>query len=43
MNELAKAKPESRRREVTLVRHWLGFAGEPKRFVIVTLPPRTAL
>ena len=43
MNALAKPRPQSRRTEVTLVRHWLGFAGEPKRFVIVTLPPRTAL
>jgi 4-amino-4-deoxy-L-arabinose transferase-like glycosyltransferase len=43
MNALAKAKPESRRTEVTLVRHWLGFAGEPKRFVIATIPPRAAL
>lgn len=29
-----------RRTEVTLTRHWLGFASAPKRFVIATVPPR---
>jgi hypothetical protein len=43
MNALTAAKPAGRRSEVTLVRHWLGLAGEPKRFIIATVPPHTAL
>jgi hypothetical protein len=42
MNALTTAKPAARRSEVTLVRHWLGAAGEPKRFIIATVPPRAA-
>lgn len=41
MNALTRAGPPGRRTEVTLTRHWLGLAGEPKRFVIATVPPRT--
>ena len=40
MNALAAAGPPGRRSEVTLTRHWLGFAGAPRRFVIATVPPR---
>ena len=40
MNALTAAGPPGRRSEVTLTRHWLGFSGEPKRFVIATVPPR---
>jgi len=29
-----------RRAEATLQRHWLGFAGEPRRFILTIVPPR---
>ena len=32
--------PAGRRADVTLTPHWLGFAGNPKSFVIATVPPR---
>jgi len=32
--------PAGRRSEVTLTRHWLGLAGNPRSFVIATVPPR---
>jgi hypothetical protein len=35
------ANPAGRRAEVTLTRHWLGVAGEPRRFVIATIPPHS--
>ena len=38
---LAAAGPAGRRTETTLTRHWLGLAGAPQRFVIVTVPPRS--
>ena len=41
MNALTAAGPPGRRDEVTLTRHWLGFTGDPKRFVIATVPPRS--
>lgn len=39
-NGYLAANPGGRRSDVTLTRHWLGFAGQPKRFVIATVPPR---
>ncbi|HUD89400.1 MAG TPA: glycosyltransferase family 39 protein [Xanthobacteraceae bacterium] len=33
--------PAGRRSDVTLRRHWLGFAGPAKNFVIATVPPRS--
>jgi 4-amino-4-deoxy-L-arabinose transferase-like glycosyltransferase len=41
MKTLTAAGPAGLRSEVTLTRHWLGFAGEPKNFVIATVPPRS--
>jgi hypothetical protein len=41
MNDYLAANPAGRRSEVTLTRHWLGFSGEPRRFVIATIPPRS--
>jgi hypothetical protein len=29
-----------RRTETTVQRHWLGFAGEPRRFILTIVPPR---
>jgi hypothetical protein len=29
-----------RRAEATVQRHWLGFAGEPRRFILTIVPPR---
>ena len=40
MAVLSAAGPHGQRTEVTLARHWLGFAGAAKRFVITTIPPR---
>lgn len=40
LDALTAAGPAGRRSEVTLTRHWLGFAGPPRRFVIATVPPR---
>jgi 4-amino-4-deoxy-L-arabinose transferase-like glycosyltransferase len=40
MQKLTAAGPPGRRDEVTLTRHWLGFAGNPRRFVIAAIPPR---
>jgi len=40
MTEYLAANPAGRRAEVTLTPHWLGLAGEPKRFVIATIPPQ---
>ncbi len=39
MDRFAAANPAARRSEVMLTRHWLGFAGPAKRFVIATVPP----
>ena len=33
--------PAGRWQEVTLTRHWLGFASEPRNFMIATVPPRS--
>jgi hypothetical protein len=41
MNTLTAAGPAGRRSEVTLTRHWLGFAGKPANFIIATVPPRS--
>jgi len=41
MKRLTAAGPAGRQSEVTLTRHWLGFAGKPKDFVIATVPPRS--
>jgi hypothetical protein len=41
MDQLAARGPAGRRREVTLTRHWLGFASEPRNFIIATVPPRS--
>ncbi len=41
MTEFLAANPGGRRAEITLTPHWLGFAGEPRRFVIATIPPRS--
>jgi 4-amino-4-deoxy-L-arabinose transferase-like glycosyltransferase len=41
MNKLVARGPAGRRSEVTLTRHWLGFASEPRNFVIATVPPRS--
>jgi 4-amino-4-deoxy-L-arabinose transferase-like glycosyltransferase len=41
MNDLTAAGPAGKRSEVTLTRHWLGFASKPKSFVIATVPPRS--
>jgi 4-amino-4-deoxy-L-arabinose transferase-like glycosyltransferase len=41
MKTLTDAGPAGQRSEVTLTRHWLGFAGAPKNFVIATVPPRS--
>lgn len=41
MNALTAAGPSGRRSEVTLTPLWLGFPGDPKRFVIATVPPRS--
>ena len=38
---IAETAPPSRRTEVTLTRHWLGFENQPKRFAIVIIPPRS--
>jgi 4-amino-4-deoxy-L-arabinose transferase-like glycosyltransferase len=35
------AVPAARRTEVTLTRHWLGFEGAPKRFVIAVVAPKS--
>ncbi len=40
MQNLIAAGPQGRRSEVTLTRRWLGLAGEPRSFVIATVPPR---
>jgi 4-amino-4-deoxy-L-arabinose transferase-like glycosyltransferase len=40
MKVITAAGPAGRLSDVTLTRHWLGFAGQPKRFVIATVPPR---
>jgi len=42
LQELARyaaQRPDMRRTEVALARHWLWFANAPKRFVIAILPP----
>ena len=39
MEHVAAPFGGGRRSEVTLTRHWLGFASEPKRFVIMIVPP----
>jgi len=39
MNQLTAVGPSGRRSEVTLTRHWLGFEGSARRFVIATVPP----
>jgi hypothetical protein len=42
MSELQALGPAGGRRAiVTLRRHWLGFTGEPRDFVIATVPPRS--
>jgi hypothetical protein len=40
MNALIGADPAARRGAVTLIRHWLGFSSQPKRFIVATVPPR---
>ncbi|HEX4411852.1 MAG TPA: glycosyltransferase family 39 protein [Xanthobacteraceae bacterium] len=40
VNGYLTANPTGKRGDVTLTPHWLGLAGEPKRFVIATVPPR---
>lgn len=41
MEQVAAPFGGGRRSEVTLQRHWLGFASEPKRFVIMIVPPQS--
>lgn len=41
MKTLTDAGPAGQRSDVTLTRHWFGFAGTPKNFVIATIPPRS--
>lgn len=41
IDQYLAANPAARRADVTLTRHWLGFVGEPKRFVIAAIPPRS--
>jgi 4-amino-4-deoxy-L-arabinose transferase-like glycosyltransferase len=41
MDALVERNPTGRRTEVTLTRHWLGFASAPRDFVIATVPPRS--
>lgn len=41
MNARISGGPPGRRVEVTLTRHWLGFRGASKPFVIATVPPRS--
>ncbi len=41
-SDIAQSKPGVRRSEVVLTRHWLGFAGGSRRFVIGTIPPPAA-
>jgi 4-amino-4-deoxy-L-arabinose transferase-like glycosyltransferase len=40
MTGLTAAAPAGRRSEVTLTPHWLGLAGQPKNYTIVTVPPQ---
>jgi 4-amino-4-deoxy-L-arabinose transferase-like glycosyltransferase len=40
MAALTATAADSSRSEVTLQRHWLGFAGPPERFTIAIVPPR---
>ena len=41
MEDVAAPFGGGRRAEVTLARRWLGFAGEPRRFVIMIVPPKS--
>jgi 4-amino-4-deoxy-L-arabinose transferase-like glycosyltransferase len=40
MNGIVAEAQTAKRGEVTLTPRWLGVAGEPRRFVIATIPPR---
>jgi 4-amino-4-deoxy-L-arabinose transferase-like glycosyltransferase len=40
MNEVAAQFGGGRRAEATVQRHWLGFTGEPRRFILTIVPPR---
>jgi len=40
MEDVAAPFGGGRRAEVTLARRWLGFASEPRRFVIMIVPPK---
>ncbi len=39
IRQRSAGNPRAQRSDVTLTRHWLGFTGPPKQFVIATLPP----
>jgi hypothetical protein len=41
MEIMSQGRTVGRRVEVTLTRHWLGLQNVPKRFVILTIPPKT--
>jgi 4-amino-4-deoxy-L-arabinose transferase-like glycosyltransferase len=41
MEDVAAPFGGGRRAEVTLARRWLGFASEPRRFVIMIVPPKS--
>jgi hypothetical protein len=41
MELMLPGRAVARRTEVTLARQWLWFASEPKRFLIVTVPPES--
>ena len=40
MENVAAQFGGGRRTEATVQRHWLGFAGEPRRFILTIVPPR---
>jgi hypothetical protein len=40
MENVAAQFGGGRRTEATVQRHWLGFAGEARRFILTIVPPR---